>query len=242
MKRLLVAAMGILAFGLASCGGGGSTDPTGPPYNFHGSWRASYTVVESHNASSTFPVGKTLDGGIVIAQSGEAVTVTIGGFNPASGRCDPPRGTVNAEFVQDRTHFKFSAEREDEDTMRGQFEIEGAESAWSVRMNCVVQLLSRDLPNLPPTPPPTPPPPTPPPSGPCSCAGDVMNCSDFPNQSAAQACYNYCVSQGRGDIHGLDGDGDGIACESLRSANSQLCDGMPDPALSMFLLRGRAVR
>lgn len=31
--------------------------------------------------------------------------------------------------------------------------------------------------------------------------------------AAAQACFNYCVAQGVGDIHGLDGDGD--ACESL---------------------------
>lgn len=49
----------------------------------------------------------------------------------------------------------------------------------------------------------------------CSCAGDTLNCSDFRTQVSAQACFNYCVAQGRGDIHRLDRDGDGRACESL---------------------------
>jgi len=47
----------------------------------------------------------------------------------------------------------------------------------------------------------------------CSCAGDTLNCSDFSSHSAAQACYNYCISQGAGDIHRLDRDHDGSACE-----------------------------
>jgi endonuclease YncB( thermonuclease family) len=50
----------------------------------------------------------------------------------------------------------------------------------------------------------------------CDCSGDIYNCSDFSTRAAAQACYDYCVSVGRGDIHGLDGnDNDGLACESL---------------------------
>lgn len=49
----------------------------------------------------------------------------------------------------------------------------------------------------------------------CDCSSDLYNCSDFATQAQAQACYDYCVSQGRGDIHRLDGDNDGIACESL---------------------------
>lgn len=53
-------------------------------------------------------------------------------------------------------------------------------------------------------------------SGPvCDCSGDLYNCSDFSRQYKAQACYNYCVAQGRGDIHRLDSNGDGQACESL---------------------------
>jgi len=31
----------------------------------------------------------------------------------------------------------------------------------------------------------------------------------------AQACYEYCIAQGRGDVHRLDRDKDGLACESL---------------------------
>lgn len=57
---------------------------------------------------------------------------------------------------------------------------------------------------------------TSPPSGAvCDCSANIYNCPDFGgNQSAAQACYNYCVSLGEGDIHRLDGnDGDGIVCE-----------------------------
>lgn len=53
------------------------------------------------------------------------------------------------------------------------------------------------------------------PAGPCPCAGDTLNCSSFSTQSQAQACMDWCVSQGRGDIHNLDGNADGEACESL---------------------------
>lgn len=49
----------------------------------------------------------------------------------------------------------------------------------------------------------------------CSCSGDTLNCSDFSSHSAAQTCYNYCIAQGKGDIHNLDRDNNGSACESL---------------------------
>jgi hypothetical protein len=55
----------------------------------------------------------------------------------------------------------------------------------------------------------------PPAGGTCSCSGDSRNCGDFSSQSSAQACMNYCVSIGAGDIHNLDGDADGVACEGL---------------------------
>lgn len=53
------------------------------------------------------------------------------------------------------------------------------------------------------------------PSGPCLCSGDLYNCSDFQTQAAAQACFDFCVSVGAGDIHRLDRDNNGVACESL---------------------------
>lgn len=53
------------------------------------------------------------------------------------------------------------------------------------------------------------------PSGPCSCASNTLNCTNFNTQPQAQACYAFCVTQGAGDIHQLDSDDDGIACESL---------------------------
>jgi len=58
-------------------------------------------------------------------------------------------------------------------------------------------------------------PPSPPPTGPCNCSGPDLNCSDFSTHAQAQACYDYCKSQGYGDVFRLDGDSDGSACESL---------------------------
>jgi len=52
----------------------------------------------------------------------------------------------------------------------------------------------------------------------CECSGDMYNCEDFSTWAEAQACYEYCESLGQGDIHGLDGDNDGIACEDLPGA------------------------
>jgi len=62
---------------------------------------------------------------------------------------------------------------------------------------------------------PTPSPTTSPSPPVCDCSGNIYNCADFSTHAQAQACYEYCKSLGRGDIHRLDGDNDGIACESL---------------------------
>lgn len=48
----------------------------------------------------------------------------------------------------------------------------------------------------------------------CACVADLYNCPDFSSSNAAQACFAFCVSQGAGDIHQLDRDNDGLACES----------------------------
>lgn len=47
----------------------------------------------------------------------------------------------------------------------------------------------------------------------CSCFRNVYDCRDFRSQKEAQACFDLCRGQGAGDIHNLDSDGDGIACE-----------------------------
>jgi micrococcal nuclease len=49
----------------------------------------------------------------------------------------------------------------------------------------------------------------------CDCSGNKYNRSHFATHAQAQACYEYCMSIGRGDVHRLDGDSDGSACESL---------------------------
>ncbi len=52
-------------------------------------------------------------------------------------------------------------------------------------------------------------------AGPCSCERDLYNCSDFSTQAEAQACFDFCMDQVGRDVHRLDQDGNGIACESL---------------------------
>lgn len=67
------------------------------------------------------------------------------------------------------------------------------------------------------TQPPPPTQPAPPTSQPavCNCSGNVYNCADFSSHSSAQACFGYCYSLRGFDVHQLDGDNDGVACESL---------------------------
>ncbi len=56
----------------------------------------------------------------------------------------------------------------------------------------------------------------PPDEPPCDCSGgDILNCEDFPCQSLAQACLEYCLKATGLDVHGLDHDQDGTACEEL---------------------------
>lgn len=49
----------------------------------------------------------------------------------------------------------------------------------------------------------------------CDCSDNIYNCWDFETQAEAQECYEYCKSQGKGDIHLIDNDDDGKACENL---------------------------
>ena len=45
-----------------------------------------------------------------------------------------------------------------------------------------------------------------------NCESDTYNCGDFLTQAEAQEVLEYC---GEDDIHRLDADGNGLACESL---------------------------
>lgn len=47
------------------------------------------------------------------------------------------------------------------------------------------------------------------------CEENVYNCSDFATQSEAQEVYDTCYTAELPDRHGLDRDGDGVACQSL---------------------------
>jgi Excalibur calcium-binding domain len=46
------------------------------------------------------------------------------------------------------------------------------------------------------------------------CSRNVYNCSDFRSRVAAQAAYQACGGRGN-DVHRLDDDRDGLACEWL---------------------------
>jgi micrococcal nuclease len=46
------------------------------------------------------------------------------------------------------------------------------------------------------------------------CSSNKYNCTDFSTHSEAQAVFEACGGSGN-DIHRLDSDGDGVACESL---------------------------
>jgi hypothetical protein len=48
----------------------------------------------------------------------------------------------------------------------------------------------------------------------CDCTTNTYDCSDFSTQAQAQACFNTCFPT-KGDIHLLDSNSDGQACESL---------------------------
>lgn len=48
-----------------------------------------------------------------------------------------------------------------------------------------------------------------------NCNSDIYNCSNFTIQAEAQDVFDWCVRQGKGDVHQLDADGNGEACDSL---------------------------
>ena len=44
----------------------------------------------------------------------------------------------------------------------------------------------------------------------CVCSDDIYDCGDG---EIAERCFDVCRGQGFGDVHNLDGDSDGDACE-----------------------------
>ncbi len=48
------------------------------------------------------------------------------------------------------------------------------------------------------------------------CTYNRYNCADFPEWADAQNVFAYCKSDGKGDIHHLDLDYDGTACDLLQ--------------------------
>jgi endonuclease YncB( thermonuclease family) len=59
----------------------------------------------------------------------------------------------------------------------------------------------------------------------CDCSGNLYDCADFRTKEEAQACHDYCVGITGGDVHNLDGNSDGDACESLPSGGGDTVTG-----------------
>lgn len=53
------------------------------------------------------------------------------------------------------------------------------------------------------------------PSAAVICSSNLYNCSDFSSQGEAQQAYESCLTETGKDIHDLDRDHDGVACETL---------------------------
>jgi hypothetical protein len=54
----------------------------------------------------------------------------------------------------------------------------------------------------------------------CDCSGDTLDClgNIFANRDQAQQCFEYCFRQTGRDIHLLDPNLNGMACENLPNA------------------------
>ena len=48
------------------------------------------------------------------------------------------------------------------------------------------------------------------------CEEDILNCGDFITQEDSQLVYDFCIDEVGRDVHGLDNDGNGVACEGLK--------------------------
>lgn len=48
-----------------------------------------------------------------------------------------------------------------------------------------------------------------------TCEENVYNCKDFKTQSQAQEVYDTCHTSDNPDRHGMDKDGNGVACQDL---------------------------
>jgi hypothetical protein len=47
----------------------------------------------------------------------------------------------------------------------------------------------------------------------CDCKANLYDCRDFRTHEEAQLCFQYCAVVKLHDVHRLDRDNDGVACE-----------------------------
>ena len=48
----------------------------------------------------------------------------------------------------------------------------------------------------------------------CTCEPNMYVCQDFDSVKTAQACFEHCQKQSQADVHQLDADKNGKACDS----------------------------
>lgn len=128
----------VLAVGVAGCGGGGS-DPD--PFDFNGTWTISYVVVAS--TVPGIPPGRVTTGVAAVAQSGNAITLTLGATAPISGTCDPIAGTFSASGVSGIVARIMTGIKGDGDTMSGSYNMTAGSEF--IRQNYTMVLSSRAI-------------------------------------------------------------------------------------------------
>jgi hypothetical protein len=197
------------------------TEPTKPPTNRRSTNTATHTftpfpiIIVSVNAANTRNGPGTNYEKITLVPNGEELQV-LGTDNS---------GTWYNVILPDGDHAWIAASVVDDSNLDISIEIAETIPAPATTSSTETLEQAPQLPAAPVTPlppPPTaepPPPPSAPPEAPqaavCECGYDAYNCSSFGTHNTAQACFNYCRSLGVGDIHRLDRDNDGSACESL---------------------------
>lgn len=60
-----------------------------------------------------------------------------------------------------------------------------------------------------------------------NCGSNVYNCGDFSSHEEAQRVFEYCMKVAGRDVHGLDGDNDGSACEETPRATEKVAPEAP---------------
>ncbi len=158
--------------------------------------------------------GTIIASGVAFLATSALVVSAVSG-TPAKTPPVEESATQQVQQIQEQTESETTQQEEREEALPITTpEPVGAEAS--------IEAENRVVPVVVPVQSPTPPPPAAPAPAPvpelapaCSCPVADLDCTDFSSCSEAQAVYQCCLSQGKGDRHGLDRDKDGTACNTL---------------------------